>query len=415
MTGRRVTVHALDRAAEIEKSLGRAPKPPREETAHRLARTRARLEERALDGLVMWGSAGANADPIRYLAGYVHVFPGASSLLVVSQEGEPILLVDQPWHLDEARRMSWVEDVRPFPNPARRWLADELRAALGDALSASGLAHGRIGVFEGEMPAIYGDVLASSAPDASFVDGAAVWQDLVASPTEYDAAQIRRTAAVADEGLAAAVDAAGAGVPEHEVCFASLSRMASLGAEFLHGSGLSTHINIGSFSDVVSNVRPYLFTSQRLEEGQMFWLDLSACHAGCYTDTDRTLSVGEPSAEQRGIYDVALEMYEVMLVEARAGISGGELWERATRVAVEAGYGEYSNHVYLGHTTGITTSSRPVVARGETAALRPGSFVNVEPGIFVPGVGSACIENTLYVTEDGATPINEFAIEIHVV
>ena len=44
-----------------------------------------------------------------------------------------------------------------------------------------------------------------------------------------------------------------------------------------------------------------------------------------------------------------------------------------------------------------------------------GSFVNVEPGIFVPGVGSACIENTLYVTDDGVVPLNEFGIEIHVV
>jgi Xaa-Pro aminopeptidase len=112
---------------------------------------------------------------------------------------------------------------------------------------------------------------------------------------------------------------------------------------------------------------------------------------------------------------VTAELYRVMLAEARAGVRGGDLWEAANRVAVDAGYGDYSNHVYLGHTTGITTSARPVLARGETAELRPGSFVNVEPGIFVPGVGSACIENTLYVTEDGAAPINDFGIEIHVV
>src|SRR5919109_941479 len=103
-------------------------------------------------------------------------------------------------------------------------------------------------------------------------------------------------------------------------------------------------------------------------------------------------------------------MYEVMLAEARPGISGGELWEKANAVAEEAGYAAYSNHVYLGHTTGITTSSRPVVARGETEPLRAGSFLNVEPGIFVPGVGSACIENTLHITEAGAQPINAFPI-----
>ena len=282
-------------------------------------------------------------------------------------------------------------------------------------MAAAGLTAGRIGVFAGEMPAVYTEILAGSLADATLGDAVPVWEDVVAGPSAYDAERIRQTAAVADAGLAGAVEAAGEGVPEYEFCLNSLERMAAAGAEFLHGSGMSTHVNTGSFSDVISNVRPYLYSQRRLEAGQMFWLDLSACFEGYYTDTDRTISVGEPSAKQREIYDVAAEMYRVMLAEARAGLRGGDLWDSATKVAVEAGYGDYSNHVYLGHTTGITTSARPVVARGETAELRPGSFLNVEPGIFVPGVGSACIENTLHITEDGASPINEFGIEIHVV
>jgi Xaa-Pro aminopeptidase len=410
-----VTARELDQAAELEKARGRAPAPPREEQEDRLRRARASMEAHKLNGVVVYGTAGGNADAIRYLAGYVHVFPTASSLLLLALDRDPILLVDQPWHLEEARRMSWIEDVRAYPNPARRWQADELRATVRDALSAAGLTRGRLGIFAGETPAVYADLLADLVGESSLEEAAPVWQALVASPSAYDAETIRRTASVADAGLEAAVEAAGAGVPEYEVCLRSLERMASLGAEFLHGSGTSTHINIGSFSDVISNVRPFLFSTPRLEEGQMFWLDLSASYAGCYTDTDRTISVGEPSQEQREIYAVAEEMYSVMLSEARGGIAGGELWEKATRVAEAAGYGDYSNHVYLGHTTGITTSSRPVVARGETQALRAGSFVNVEPGIFVPGVGSACIENTLYVSDDGATPINEFGIQIHVV
>lgn len=400
---------------ELEKSKGRAPQPPAEERESRLQRVRAAMDAHDLDGLLVWGSASANCDPIRFLSGYVHVFPGASSLLLVPRERDPVLLVDQPWHLDEARKMSWVDDVRPYPNPARRWLADELRKAIQDAVASAGLTTGRIGVFAGEMPAVYTEILAGSLADASFGDAVPVWEDIVGAPSPYDSERIRQTAAVADAGLAGAVEAAGDGVPEYEFCFRSLERMAAVGAEFLHGSGMSTHVNTGSFSDVISNVRPYLFSQRPLEAGQMFWFDLSACYEGYYTDTDRTISVGEPSAEQREIYDVAAEMYRVMLAEARAGVPGGVLWEAANKVAVDAGYGDYSNHVYLGHTTGITTSARPVVARGETAELRPGSFLNVEPGIFVPGVGSACIENTLHITEDGASPINEFGIEIHVV
>jgi Xaa-Pro aminopeptidase len=265
------------------------------------------------------------------------------------------------------------------------------------------------------MPSIYADVLSASLPDAINVEATPVWEELVGSPSVYDGEMIRATARVADAGFAAAVETAGAGVPEYEVCFASLRAMASLGAEFLHGSGVSTHINIGSFSDAISNVRPFLYSSEPLEQGQMFWLDLSASHAGYYTDSDRTISVGEPNEEQRRIFDATTEIYRVMCSEARAGITGGELWELANRVVEEAGYAEYSNHIYLGHTTGIATSVRPVVAKGETAELRAGSFLNIEPGIFVPGVGSACVEDTLYLTDDGATPINEFGTEVHVV
>jgi Xaa-Pro aminopeptidase len=404
-------VTTLDRAAELERSAGRAPKPPLEEQRGRLQRARAAMERHGLEGLVVYGSAGVNADPIRYLSGYVHVFPGASSLLLLPLDGDPVLLVDQGWHLDEARRMSFVDDVRALPAPGRTWLADELRRTVADALSATGLAEERLGVFGAAMPI----ALAAPLEGATTADAAPVWEELVASPSAYDADLIRKTARVADEGLAAAIEAAGAGVPEYEMCLAALERMAAEGAEFLHGSGYSTHVNIGSFSDVVSNVRPYLFTTRRLEEGQMFWLDLSASFEGCYTDTDRTISVGEPTAAQRGLYEIAAEMYRVLLAGARPGVSGGDLWEAATRVAADAGLADHSNLVYLGHTTGITTSSRPVIAKGETAPIVEGSFLNVEPGIFVPGVGSACIENTLHVTESGARPINGYGLEIHVV
>jgi Xaa-Pro aminopeptidase len=405
----------LDFDAEVEKSRGRPPKPPAVEQEGRLRRAREAMAAQGLDALLLYGAAEANADSIRYLSGYVHVFPGASSLFLLPLEAEPILLIDQPWHLEEARKMAFVDDVRTYPNPGRTWLADELRSTVQDAFASAGAERGRVGLLPGATPVVYRDVLESAVPDATLANGTPVWAELVASPSEWDAANIRRTARVADEGLAAAVEAARAGVPEYEVCLRSLERMASLGAEFLHGSGASTHINIGSFSDVISNVRPFLFTGNRLQEGQMFWLDLSACFAGCYTDTDRTISVGEPTREQQELYDVTTEMYRVLLDGAKAGVPGGELWEKGNRVAVDAGLGDYLNHVYLGHTTGITTSSRPVVARGETAELAAGSFLNLEPGIFVPGLGSACIENTVHVTDTGAESINGFGLEIHVV
>lgn len=285
-----MTIQDFDLAAESEKSLGRAPKPPTEEREGRFRRVRASLERHGLDAVLVYGSAGANPEPLRYLSGYVNVFPGAGAFVLVAREAAPVLLVDQPWHVGEAVEMSWVEDVRPMPPVGRKWLAGDLVRALRDALASTGVERGRIGVFDTVMPSAFGRILAEVAPDATVADGAPVWEDVVAEPSAYDAEMIMATARVADAGFAAAVEAAAEGISEQEVCLASLSQMASLGAEFLHGSGVSTHINIGSFSHVVSNVRPFLYTARRLEAGLMFWLDLTASYGDYFIDSDRTIS-----------------------------------------------------------------------------------------------------------------------------
>jgi Xaa-Pro aminopeptidase len=94
----------------------------------------------------------------------------------------------------------------------------------------------------------------------------------------------------------------------------------------------------------------------------------------------------------------------------RPGVTGGEVWEIGNQVAEEFGWADNINLVYLGHTTGITTSVRPVIAKGETKEIKAGSFVNIEPGIFIPGVGSSSLENTLYVTETETKPINQYTL-----
>src|ERR687894_1646395 len=130
-TGREM---AQSRHWEVEMSRGLAPQPPIEEQGARIERVRKILEARGLDSLLVFGSAGSIPEPVRYLAGYVHVFPTASSFLVIPVENDPILLLDQGWHLEEAKRMSWIRDIRTFPNGSRRWLYEQMQQALAGAL-----------------------------------------------------------------------------------------------------------------------------------------------------------------------------------------------------------------------------------------------------------------------------------------
>ena len=108
----------LDPHAEAEKAKGRAPQPPVEEQVGRLNRTRESMERHGIDVLLLYGSAGS-PEMTRYLAGYVHVFPGASSLLVIPLEGTPVP-PDRPALASRRGRRDVVDRGReavPEPGP----------------------------------------------------------------------------------------------------------------------------------------------------------------------------------------------------------------------------------------------------------------------------------------------------------
>lgn len=400
-------------SAQRRKAAGVPESPPPEEQQRRLRRLRDRLAADDLDALVAYGSGPTNPDAVRYLAGYVHPFPRARSVLVVPVDAAPVLLVDREWHLPAAREMTWVEDVRRLPTPthASRGAVAE---AVGAALADRGIDGGAVALLGTDVPVVLADAVAAAGVDADPAAGDAVWNDLVATPTAYDLQGVERAAAVADEGLAALAAACEAGRSERAVCFDVLAALADAGAEFQHANAISTHVDVGAYATAESNLQPFLYTETPLDDGEQFWVDVIVCVDGYYVDCDRTVSVGEPSPEQRRVYDATAEMYDAMVAAAEPGATGQAVWQAGRDVAAEYGYEDHLNGVYLGHTTGLTISTSPVVGPGETGTLTEGQLLNVEPGIHAPD-GAACIENTLLVEDGGSRPLNDAPTDLIVV
>ena len=73
----------------------------------------------------------------------------------------------------------------------------------------------------------------------------------------------------------------------------------------------------------------------------------------------------------------------------------------------DAGYGEYFVHS-TGHGVGLDVHERPYSASrtDKSKTIDVGQTLTIEPGIYVPGLSGARIENTLVVTEDGSRPLN---------
>ena len=400
---------------ERRKAKGLTPPVPVEEHRRRVLRTQQAMERHEFDALFIYGTASPQPDWVRYLVNFVQPYIHTGSFIAITRQGEPVLLVDREWNLANAREMSWVEDVRWYPYGGFRWQFDEVARVFARVGADLGLrARARIGILEMETPMLYHRALARAFPEAELAECRDVLGDLVRTPTAYDLGMVRRTAAVADAGMRAALDACREGVPEYEVGLASMRAMAAMGAEFFHGGAQSTHVNIGASSTVISNVRSYLFTGKRLERGEMFWLDLSAMYAGYYVDFDRTVVIGPPADEQRRLYDVCREIYEALKLALRPGITGRELYRVGQAVAERHGLGKAVNHVYLGHATGITTSERPFLVEGDTLPVTAGSLINLEPGIFVPGVGSTSLEDTFMVRDDGIESLTQCDLALHI-
>jgi len=129
-------------------------------------------------------------------------------------------------------------------------------------------------------------------------------------------------------------------------------------------------------------------------------LDFGAVYEGYCADMTRTVSLGEPTAEMRRVYETVLAAQGAGIAAARAGVVGREIDRAARDVIKAAGYGDYFGHGF-GHGLGLEVHESPGAGPAETRPLPAGAVVSAEPGIYLPRKFGVRIEDTLYLTETG--------------
>ena len=151
-----------------------------------------------------------------------------------------------------------------------------------------------------------------------------------------------------------------------------------------------------------------------IEQGDMVVLDFGGLLHGYGSDTSRTVHVGEPDPEQRGVHDIVREAQEAGFRAVRPGAACQDVDRAARAVITEAGYGEYFIH-RTGHGIGVTTHEPPYMIEGEERPLVPGMCFSVEPGVYLPGRFGVRIEDIVTVTEDGGRRLNNTTREMVIV
>ncbi len=363
---------------------------PREEYERRCRAAQASMQGAGLDGLFLTAEANLN-----YFTGHRHFAPWTTftrpEICLLPRSGEPVLIL-QGFLEADARRDSWVRDIRPY-TPLTGTPIDLVR----ETIEGLWLGQRRLGAELGSEQRLglsYQDFAAiqKALPRATFVDASDLLWGLrvIKSPAELDA--MRRSAAIAARAYDHAFATAKAGMSEK--AFAALLAEAIVrdGAEV--GFIMATS-GPGNYDRVAG-----MPTDRRLQPGDMIWIDLGVVWNGYWSDHCRAAVVGPPTAEQQRNWEQVVQVTAKGVEAVRPGAPVGAVVEACTAEAKRLGLEFTFAAGRLGHGMGLMSTEPPHVASYDSTVLNPGMVVTVEPG-WVLDHGAYICEENVAVTPTG--------------
>jgi Xaa-Pro aminopeptidase len=153
---------------------------------------------------------------------------------------------------------------------------------------------------------------------------------------------------------------------------------------------------------------------RRIGPGEPVVCDFGGTMDGYCSDTTRTVWTGEPTGEQREMYDLLQAAQDQAVRHARVGVACEDVDGVARRVIAEGGYGAAFIH-RTGHGIGIEEHEDPYIVAGNATALVDGHAFSVEPGIYLHGRFGARIEDIVVATAEGPRSLNTSSHDLTVV
>ena len=362
-----------------------------EDFAARMERAGRAAQDAGLSGLLV-----TPGPDLLYLTGYAPMITERLTMLVVSVDREPAMIVPRLERPDaessaggpNLELSDWADGSDPY-EAAAPLLDPKGRYAISDAAWAMHLLG-----------------LQRSLPDSQYV---AMTEALPLLRAIKNADELERMTAAGEAADAAFYDILQvqfAGRPETDIG-------ADL-ADALRAHGHS-HIEFTVVGSGPNGANPHHELGERvIEDGDMVVLDFGGLVDGYCSDTTRTVHVGEPTDEEREVHEIVREAQQAGHDAARPGVACQEIDRAARKVIADAGYGEQFIH-RVGHGIGITSHEPPYMVEGEELLLEPGMCFSIEPGIYLRDRFGVRIEDIVAVTGDGARRLNNTPRELRIV
>jgi Xaa-Pro aminopeptidase len=346
----------------------------------RLVRAQGAMAQAGADVLLV----GPSSD-LRYLTGIDAHLSERLNLLVLPVTGRASFVVPVLEALNFQDKsglvdlVAWEETESPTERVARLISGAGVRA-VGDQLHAVFLLR-----------------LQEAAKAGSWVQGGPILRELRVKKDAAEVAAQREVARRTDMAWAQFLEAGPiAGMTEA----AAMQRLSDLMA------AQGTAPMFGICASGPHSAMPHHHTGDRvIEQSDAVIFDFGAELDGYLSDMTRTVFIGEPSAEQRKVYDIVLRANQVAFQSVRPGVACEDVDEAARDLISAEGYGEAFIH-RVGHGLGMDVHEDPYLVRGNKEPLAEGMVFSDEPGIYLAGNFGVRIEDTVLCTSDGAERLN---------
>lgn len=221
---------------------------------------------------------------------------------------------------------------------------------------------------------------------------------------EYELKLIKQAQALTDKTFKYILDKIKIGKSEKEIALDMEFFMRSQG-----GDGVSFDFIVVSGKN--SSLPHGVPTNKKIENGDFVTMDFGARVGGYCSDMTRTIAIGNVTAKQKTVYNTVLKAQKAALNVIKAGIMCGDADKTARDIIYSAGYEGCFGHS-LGHSVGFDIHESPNLSPNNTAVLKTGNIVTIEPGIYIENKFGVRIEDMVFVTDNGCINLTKSPKEL---
>jgi Xaa-Pro dipeptidase len=354
------------------------------EFAARLARAQTLMQARGLDAVYL--NAGTN----------LYYFTGTRWSPSERLVGALVPASGDPVYIAPAFELGTLQGFLRVPGEVHCWEEHESPYRLCAQLLADCGARD-IGIDE-STPFFIADGLRQAAPDCSFSSATAVTAGCRMHKSAAELALMQRAKDMTLQVHKAVARILRPGISTTEV------------SAFIDAAHRKVGAPAGSYFCIVlfgpDSAFPHgVAQPKTLDEGDMVLIDTGCQLHGYISDITRSYVFGEPTAQQREIWNLEKAAQQAAFDAAQIGAPCGSVDDAARAVLEAAGLGpDYALPGLphrTGHGIGLDIHEWPYLVRGNDTPLAPGMCFSNEPMICLPGAFGVRHEDHFYMTEKG--------------